>query len=165
MAEIFVQHTLNSRKTAKFTLNLREYALKGEEGDTKWVLEIGTTASGVNGQAVPPKFIHKLSEERIGQEIEKAVASICTTIDWSTLIVDRYPPILNSFSPEGEDVYINSPVVFNVIDDSPSSGLDLANMVVTLNNGEVDFDITSEATIKGDPYEYQITWLPPNINR
>lgn len=160
MADIVVKHTLNPRKAVKFNLNLRKYALKEEEGESVWLLEIGTTSPDSEGNKIPPKFVHKITEEFIETEINKAIADICSKIDWRDFDEDRYPPTLKSFSPVGSSVPITSSVYFSVTDKHPSSGIDLSGMVVTLNNGEVDFDITSEVLIKGDPYEYNFKWVP-----
>ena len=54
MAELFVKHSLNPRKVAKFNLALRDFVLKGEEGEYFWLLEIGTTTPTVSGTTIPP---------------------------------------------------------------------------------------------------------------
>lgn len=165
MAEVFVRHTLNPRKVAKFNLNLRKYTLKGEEGETKWVLEIGTTTPDKEGNVISPEFINTVSETDLEKEIEAAISRMCLSIDWSSFDVDKYPPIVTSFSPKGSNVPIKSKVVFTIVDDSPASGIDLSNLSVIFNNGDVDFDITSEVSVSGDPYEYTVSWKSPNINR
>jgi hypothetical protein len=53
------------------------------------------------------------------------------------------------------DIYIN------IKDSLPSSGIDLSNMVVTLNNSMITFDITNEVVVTGDPYEFNLRWTPP----
>jgi len=165
MAELFVRHTLNPRKVVKFNLNLKNYVLRGEEdSDYKWVLEIGTTTLAVSGAKILPRYIHNVSDATIELEIEKAVSEMCTLIDWSDFDVDKYSPIFLSFYPHDIEVIPKTVVTFKVIEESPSSGIDLSNMVVTLNNGDVDFDITSEILVKGDPYDYTLSWTPPNFN-
>jgi hypothetical protein len=88
---------------------------------------------------------------------------MCQLIDWGTLEDDKQPPYIQHFSPEGDYVPIKSKVVIQIKDNLPSSGIDLSDAVFLFNNGEVDFDITSEFVITGDPYDYTLTWLPPNI--
>lgn len=165
MADIIVKHTLNPRKAVKFNLNLRKYALKEEEGESVWLLEIGTTSVDALGNKIAPKFIHKITDEFIESEINEAIAAMCQQIDWHDFDEDRYPPFLKSYSPSGSNVPITSHVYFSVEEEHPSSGIDLSEMVVTLNNGEVDFDITSEVIIKGDPYEYTFHWVPTILYR
>jgi hypothetical protein len=58
-------------------------------------------------------------------------------------------------------VPIQSDVYIKIKDKLPSSGIDLSTMKIVLNTGETDFDITSEVTIKGDPYVYELYWAPP----
>jgi len=165
MAELFVKHTLNPRKVAKFNLNLKNYVLKGEEEKGyQWVLEIGTTTLSSSGTKIKPYYIHNVSEEDIEKEIEKAVSEMCTLMDWSSFDEDKYSPIFKSFHPEDKTVKPKTVVEFNIIEESPSSGIDLSNMSVVLNNGDVDFDITSELLISGDPYDYTLKWYPPNFN-
>lgn len=163
MAELFIKHTLNPRKVAKFNLALRDFVLKGEEGEYFWVLEVGTTTPDASGESIPPYYVHKVTENTIEQEVEKALAYMCSLMDWSDFDEDNYPPTLESYLPQGDDVYIKAPVRFVVVEESPSSGIDLSNMKVTLNTGGFDFDITSEVEIKGDPYEYTVSWWAPKL--
>ncbi len=165
MSDIIVKHTLNPRKAVKFNLNLRKYALKDEEGESVWLLEIGTTSLDSSGEKIAPRYVHKITENFIEEEINKAIADMCQLIDWRDFDVDRYPPTLKSFSPEGTNIPITSHVRFAIEEKHPSSGIDLSGVVVTLNNGEVDFDITSEIIIKGDPYEYNFQWVPTILYR
>ena len=165
MSEIIVKHTLNPRKAVKFNLNLRKYALKEEEGESVWLLEIGTTSLDAQGNKIVPKFIHKVQDAFLEEVINKAVASMCQLIDWSEFDVDRYPPSIKKFTPEGADVPITSRVEFSISEKNPASGIDLSDMKVILNNGAVDFDITSEVIIKGDPYEYNFYWTPQILYR
>lgn len=165
MAELFVKHTLNPRKVAKFNLNLKNYVLKGEEDKGyQWVLEIGTTTLTTSGTKIRPYYVHNVVEEDIEKEIEKAVSEMCFLMDWSSFDEDKYSPIFKSFYPDTVSVMPKTAINFNVIEESPSSGIDLSNMTVILNNGVVDFDITSELSISGDPYDYNFVWYPPNFN-
>lgn len=163
MAEVFIQHSLNSSKTIKCNLALRRFALKGGEGERKWLLEVGTTATTASGTEILPYYVNVLSEDTIEDEIEQAMASLCDQVDWSPFLEDKYAPYIDSFSPDGDDVPIKSAVEIVVADDLPSAGIDLSDLKVVMNNGVVNFDITSEVVITGDPYEYTLTWLPPNI--
>lgn len=164
MAELFVRNSLNSRKSVKINIALREFILSGEEGDRKWVLELGThepTASGIN---ILPEVIYNISESNIENEVENAIARICSQIDWSDFEIDREAPYMYYSFPTGDNVPIKSVIRMTIKDDLPSSGVDLSEMIVTFNNGDVDFDITSEIEISGDPYEYKLFWPPPKID-
>ena len=164
MAEVFVRHTLNPHKTVKVNLTLKEIVPLGYEGERIWLLEVGTMEPTASGTEMVPRYINKVGDETIEVEIEKAISDICSLIDWSDFLEDKYAPEIVSFIPQGDDVPIKSVVEFVVKDKLPSAGIDLSGLKVVLNNGVVDFDITSEVTVKGDPYEYKLRWLPPNIN-
>ena len=101
MSEIFVKHTLNPRKAVKFNLHLRKYTLTDTEGETVWLLEIGTVEPDLNGDPIPPKYVHKLTVDALEDAINKAVAEICSLIDWGEFDIDRYPPLVRTFSPLG----------------------------------------------------------------
>jgi len=160
MAEIFVKHTLNPRKAIKVNLNLRKYVLTDTDGEAVWLLEAGTTEPDKNGFDIPPKFVHKILEANIEDEINKIIADICDVIDWGEVDIDRFAPIITDCLPSGDNALITSKVTFTISEDFPASGVDLSDMVVLLNNGDVDFDITSEVLIQGDPYKYFIYWEP-----
>lgn len=164
MADLFVRHSLNSRKTIRINIALREFVvLADQDGDTKWILEIGTTDLDALGNFIRPQMVHNISESNIEDEVEKAIANICSVIDWSDLEQDKEAPRISYFYPSGNDIPIDSLVTIDLIEDLPSSGIDLSEMKIVLNNGVIDFDITSEIDITGDPYQYKIIWRSPNI--
>lgn len=159
MAELFVKNSLNSTIAVKFNVTLSEYVLTTSDGDSKWTLDVGTTYPSASGTPITPQIIYGVSEEDINDEIEKAVSYMCTFIDWETLESDPDAPYVLEQSPEG-DTDINSIIRMIIEEKLPSSGIDLSNINVILNNGEVDFDITSEIEVGGDPFQYTIIWEP-----
>ena len=163
MAELYVKNSLNTQKAVRFNVSLVEYVLTDTEGDSKWTLEIGTTYLSASGTAIPPKIIHTVSESNIDEEVQAAVSDMCTYIDWTVLENDNDPPILLSTSPEGENIYIKSQGEVVVSDGLPSSGIDLSEMKVVLNNGVQDFDITNEVNLIGNPFKYRIVWQPKQV--
>lgn len=161
MAEIYVRNSLNSRKAIKINIALREFMTKLEEGDIKWVLELGTRELTVSGTKIPTQIVHNVAEKNIEDEIEKSVSRICTYVDWGDFEADNEAPYISSFYPVGIDVPINSRLLMNVVEDLPAAGIDLSEANIVFNNGEVDFDITEEITVEGDPYDYKISWKAP----
>ena len=163
MAELYVKNSLNSQKYVRFNVSLVEYVLTGEEGDSKWTLEVGTTYPSASGTAILPKIIHSVSEDNIDDEVQTAVSELCSHIDWTVLEDDNEPPILLSTLPAGQNVNIKSQVEVAVMDDLPSSGIDLSEMKVILNNGVQDFDITGDVNVVGNPFKYRILWQPEQV--
>ena len=161
MAEFWVQNSLNYSKAVKFNITLRYIGVKSEGGAFTWVLEIGTTYLDINGEAISAAKIHNVSAEDLDEVIEDALAGLCSQIDWSPLVQDEEPPYVDSVTPNGSDVSLYSDVVIVLKDRLPSSGMDISNMKVILNNSMVDFDITSEVVVEGDPYEYTLKWSTP----
>ena len=162
MAEFYVNHSLNLTKAVKFNISLRYFVIKGAEGEYVWTLEIGTTHLDANGDPITTQRVHNISADDLDEVIETAVAEMCKVIDWSPLVEDRRAPYVSDVYP-GDT--INVPVGFsakiNLADNLPSAGIDLSNMKITLNNGTMNFDITGEVSTKGDPYEYELRWVPP----
>ena len=135
---------------------------KSDEGDIKWVLELGTRELTASGIKIPTQIVHNIVEKNIEDEIEKSVSQICTYVDWGDFESDNEAPYINTFYPIGSDVSINSTVTMNVVEDLPAAGIDLSEATIVFNNGEVDFDITNEINVEGDPYDYKISWKSPN---
>jgi hypothetical protein len=162
MAEFYVHNSLNPNKTVKFNITLRYFVIVGEKGRHMWVLEIGTTHPDINGDAISAAKVHTISASNFDVVIENAVSSLCAQIDWSPLSDDKISPYVDIATPAGgTTVPIQSDVYIKIKDKLPSSGIDLSTMKIVLNTGETDFDITSEVTIKGDPYVYELYWAPP----
>jgi len=54
-------------------------------------------------------------------------------------------------------------VSIKINENLPAAGIDLSDMKMVLNNGNVDFDITDEVKVVGDPYDYELRWIPPRL--
>jgi hypothetical protein len=161
MAEFYVNHSLNDSKAVKFNISLRYFVIKGAEGEHVWTLEIGTTHLDANGDAIPTQRVHSISAEDLDEVIETAVAAMCAVIDWSPLVEDRRAPYVSDAYPgNATNVPIGFSATIDLADNLPSAGIDLSNMKVTLNTGSTNFDITAEVTTNGDPYEYELRWVP-----
>lgn len=165
MAEFYVRHSLNSKKTIKFNVTLRYLVPAGEHGDHKWVLEIGTTYSGSSGDSIVPKKIYLTSLNNLDEVIEYNTIELCKQIDWGPFVDDKDAPyVYSSYPSDGaSNVPITSSVEIIIKELLPSSGIDLSNMKVTLNNGMTNIDITSDIDVGGDPYEYSIKWAPSKV--
>jgi len=161
MAEFYVSNSLNSEKAVKFNITLRYFVTTQSKGDHKWVLEIGTTYSGADGNSISAKKVLLIDVEDFDAIIEDSVASLCSGIDWTPLAMDGESPYVYECIPISSGVSIGSNISFTLNDLLPSSGIDLSAVKVTLNNSMTDFDITGDIQIEGDPYEYTIRWNPP----
>jgi len=161
MAEFYVHNSLNPNKSVKFNITLRYFAIKNERGEHMWTLEIGTTHTDINGDNISAARAHNISVNNFNNVIENALASLCSQIDWSPLSSDRTSPYVDTATPaDGTTVSIESNLYIKLKDKLPSSGIDLSAMKIILHAGETDFDITTEVTIEGDPYEYDLYWSP-----
>lgn len=162
MSEFYVHNSLNITKSVKFNITLRYFVIKGERGEHMWILEIGTTHPDKNGDPISAKKIHRISAEDLDEIIEDALSDLCSQIDWTPFVDDVDAPYVDSLYPEdGTTVSIGSDVYMTIKEKLPAAGIDLSNLKVTLNNSTMDFDITSEVSIEGDPYEYSLKWVPP----
>jgi hypothetical protein len=162
--EFFVYNSLNDKLAVKFNITLRYFVLSDSEGDHKWTIEIGTTRLDVNGDEIPPKRINNINVSNLDTVIEEAVADICLLIDWNPLVDDVKSPYISYNSIVDESVVpIDSYIRVRVTDDLLSSGIDLSNTKIILNNSMIDFDITEEVVVDGDPYEFTFIWKPPLI--
>lgn len=162
MAEFYVHNSLNPNKTVRFNITLRYFVIVGEKGKHMWVLEIGTTHPDINGDDISAVKAHTISASDFDALIEDAVSSLCAQIDWSPLSDDRVAPYVDIATPaDGTTVPIQSNVYIKIKDKLPSSGIDLSAAKIILRAGATDFDITSEVTIDGDPYGYELYWSTP----
>lgn len=160
MAEFYVMNSLNYKKAVKFNITLRYFVIKGEKGEHMWTLEIGTTHLDASGNKISPKRVHNISAINLDEVIEDATSELCTLIDWSPLLIDKWAPYISSNYPEsGSTVPISANLYVTVEDKIPAAGIDLSNMKVYLNNGTTTFDITSEVETNGDPYKYDLKWI------
>ena len=161
MANFFVQNSLNSEKAVQFNITLRYFVTAQSHGDHKWVLEIGTTYSGADGNPISAKKVLPISVDSFDEVIESSVASMCSGIDWSPFAEDKRAPYVYEALPVASGVSIGANVSIVLRDLLPSAGIDLSAAKIILNNSMVDFDITDEVQIEGDPYDFVLRWAPP----
>lgn len=163
MAEFYVRNSLNMNKAVKFNITFRYMVIKGVAGEHVWLIEIGTTYPDSNGDPITAKKVHGISADNFDDVIEDALSDLCKQVDWTPLSRDKWAPYVLECSPaDGEtDVDVHSNVNVTLRDDFPTAGMDLSNMKIVLNNSMVDFDITNEIEIEGDPHEYAFIWRPP----
>jgi len=163
MAEFYVRNSLNLNKAVRFNISVVKTTTKSDmDGEPKYLLEIGTTHSGINPVLKNLVYVHHTEgKEDLDAVIQSAVASICANIDWTVLEEDRYSPEVIEVYPEGDNTSIWSTIRVTLEEAIPASGIDLSEMQVFLNNGTTEFDITSEVISHGDPFQYTLRWNPP----
>lgn len=161
MTDFFVHHSLNITKSVKFNLTLRYFIPKSARGDHKWILEIGTTHLDMNGKPIQAVKIHDINAENLDSIIEEALSGMCAQIDWSPFVSDPDAPFVDEVRPKNNEIVpIGSNIFVRIKENLPAAGIDLSDIKVILNNGVTDFDITGEVKITGDPYQYELTWIP-----
>lgn len=158
MADLYVRNSLNYNLSVKFNMTLRYFILKGGAGEHFWTLEIGTTHSGT----IYPlkKIVHNIAVDDLDNVIEETLGWLSSKIDWGVLVSDTDVPYVKEFLPYGDEASLASSVFITITDRLPSAGIDLSEVTVTFNNSMVDFDISNELLISGDPYEYVLRWDP-----
>ena len=157
-----IRHSLNPYKVIKCNLTFQQQVLKGSEGEHIWVVEVNTVEPDISGDPITSEYIHLRTLDDLDDEIEKVANIISAQIDWSPRIEDTKAPYVTSYSPtETSNVDIDSSVILNIKESLPSAGIDVNSIAITVNG----FDVTPEADITGDPYEYKISWKPSVIVR
>ncbi len=162
MAEFFVRNSLNLNKAVRFNIAITKVTPKSAyDGDPQYVIELGTTHSGINPNKANASYIYNVDlSSNLDEAVQAAISDICSNIDWEKLEDDHYPPYISRQYPTGEDVSIWSTVLIDIEDNIPTSGIDLSEMRVFINNGTTEFEITDEVIIKGDPMKYSLKWNP-----
>lgn len=157
MAEFFIRNSLNPYKTVKLGVTFRQMALKDNDGELFWLVEVDTNEPDVDGNEITPEYVHLTSLDNLDQEIQKAASVIAGKIDWAPLVDDTRPPYVTSVSPSEYLVDIDESVLATIKESLPSAGIDSDSIKMTVNG----IDVSSDIIITGDPYEYSIKWDPP----
>ena len=166
MADLYIRHSLNNKKTVKVLVSFRCFVAKSSGGDHIWTLELGTTSLDKDGKKINPVRIHNINVDSLDTLISENLSIIADQIDWSPLLTDKECPEVVSTIPIGDGVGLGSSVVIELKDVLPASGLDLSEMKILLDIGSTVFNITDECVVTGDPYRYKIKWDPRiRVNR
>lgn len=164
MAHFYVKNSLNYNKAVRVNVSfIRGYDVAAGDGDPITILELATTYKNTAGEKITPVYINKVgSNTELDSVMANAVSEIAKQIDWSLLLEDTEPPRVAKYSPVGDSVSIGSNIFVNIKEDSSlAAGIDLSELEVILDVGEVEFNITEECEIKGTPLEYTVQWSPP----
>jgi hypothetical protein len=172
MAEVIVKSSLNPHKAVRFNISLKKFYNDVDEAEEKYYLEVGTTHSGIfleedtttfsgtNGIRIRPYYLDSVNNQNLDVELSNVIGYLSSYIDWENIYEDRSAPYVESMSPVGEDVSLYANVNLKIVDDIPTTGIDLSEIKVMFDNGTVEFDITSEVVINGDPFIYNLFWQP-----
>jgi hypothetical protein len=156
VAEYLIRNSLNPHKVIKCGVTFKHLVSKGDEGEPIWLVEVSTNELDKYGNSIPPEFINLLSFDNLDNELEKVTSIISAKIDWETLDEDTRPPFVSSSFPSSYYADIASNIELIISEMLPSAGIDIDSIHMTVNG----YDVTSELTITGDPYEYQVKWEP-----
>ncbi len=172
MAEVIVKSSLNPHKAVRFNISLKKFHARLGNAEEKYYLEVGTTHSGIflegdhvtysgtEGVKIRPYYLDKTNNINTDKEISNILGYLSSYIDWENIYEDKKSPYVASMSPIGEDVSLYANINLKIVDDIPTTGIDLSEIEVILDNGTVEFDITSEVSINGDPFMYDLFWQP-----
>ncbi len=157
MAEFFIRNSLNPYKTVKLGVTFRQMVLKNNDGELVWLVEVNTEEPDVDGNEIPPEYVHLTSLSNLDKEIQKISSVIASKVDWEPLVEDTRPPYVTAVAPSEYLVDIDEDVLATIKESLPSAGIDIDSIKMTVNG----IDVSSEIKITGDPYEYSIRWSPP----
>lgn len=164
MAYFLVRNSLNPGVAYTFGITTKQYTPKDNEGEPVWVMEIATEAPAVGGGTPYPEIIYltsvsgvPISGNSLDEEISDAVANLSGRVDWGALADDNREPYIDSISPTSYSTSIDSNVEVNIKDLLPSAGINFNKIKIYVNG----FDVTSEISITGDPYDCTVKWSPP----
>lgn len=172
MAEVIVKSSLNPHKAVRFNISLKKFYNDVNEAEEKYYLEVGTTHSGIflegdtatfsgtNGIKIRPYYLNSVNNSNLDVELSNVIGYLSSYIDWEHIYEDKKAPYVESMSPIGENVSLYTNVNLKIVDDIPTTGIDLSELKVVLDNGTMEFDITSEVVINGDPFMYDLFWQP-----
>jgi hypothetical protein len=160
MAQFLIRNSLNPYKVVKCGITFEQVIPKGIEGEPIWVVELATDEPHKNGGVIPPEFINLVSLNNLDEEIQQAVETISSKIDWTPLEDDLRAPFVESCYPSTYEVDITSYVEIIIKDLLPSAGIDVDSISMTITADGMDFDVTNELEITGDPFEYTVKWMP-----
>jgi len=158
MAEYILRNSLNPDKVVKCSITFRKITNKNEEGEPVWLIQIATMEQHKDGGDIPPIFIHLATLNNLDLEINSATERIADQVDWGVLREDTRAPIVSIIEPgnDMDNVSINSNLIFDIEDILPATGVDINSIEILVN----DFDVTSELNITGDPWGYNVKWVP-----
>jgi len=157
MAQYLLRNSLNPGKVVVCSVTFRQLINKGEEGEAVWLIEVVTSEPHKDGMGdILPEYVHYTEDQNLDVAINEATERIAAQVDWIPLTGDLRPPFVIDYEPKMSVVSIHSNVAVVIEDIFPAAGIDLDSIEVVINN----LDVTDEIKLTGDPFQYNITWIP-----
>lgn len=143
-------------KTVKATINGQTYDLTLNSASGKW--EATITAPGKTSYNLAGGY-YNVSVEATNEAGTKGSADASTVDGLKLVVKETVAPVITIVSPTSGAYVANSkqPVVFNIVDESGGSGVDISTLVVKQDGTAVaSANITSTAISNG----YSVTYTP-----
>lgn len=143
-------------KTVKATINGQTYDLTLNSASGKW--EATITAPGKTSYNLAGGY-YNVSVEATNEAGTKGSADASTVEGLKLVVKETVAPVITIVSPTAGAYVANSkqPVVFNIVDESGGSGVDISTLVVKQDGTAVaSANITSTAIANG----YSVTYTP-----
>lgn len=143
-------------KTVKATINGQTYDLTLNSASGKW--EATITAPGKTSYNLAGGY-YNVSVEATNEAGTKGSADASTVDGLKLVVKETVAPVITIVSPTSGAYVANSkqPVVFNIVDESGGSGVDISTLVVKQDGTAVaSANITSTAIANG----YSVTYTP-----
>nr|DAQ80531.1 MAG TPA: Ig-like domain protein [Caudoviricetes sp.] len=143
-------------KTVKATINGQTYNLTLNSASGKW--EATITAPGQTSYNLAGGY-YNVSVEATNEAGTKGSADASTVNGLKLVVKETVAPVITIVSPTSGAYVANSkqPVVFNIVDESGGSGVDISTLVVKQDNTAVaSANITHTAIANG----YSVTYTP-----
>lgn len=143
-------------KTVKATINGQTYDLTLNSASGKW--EATITAPGKTSYNLAGGY-YNVSVEATNEAGTKGSADASTVDGLKLVVKETVAPVITIVSPTAGAYVANSkqPVVFNIVDESGGSGVDISTLVVKQDGTAVaSANITSTAISNG----YSVTYTP-----
>lgn len=158
MAEVLVQNMRNPDEVISVMVTLKQMIIATDGSmDRKWVLEASTNSTDANGDLVYPEVMYLSNRDTLSDDIQDLISNLCAKVGW-TYEPDYDPPQIIGHWPLADDdnVPVTTDIVINLAEPPPSAGIDLSSIKLTVKG----FDLTDQATIKGDIHSCSIVVTP-----
>lgn len=127
-----------------------------ERGDNKYVFKISTRARDIDGDLIDDIYLYNTSVNGFIKALPKAVASLCSKINWGDDNEDTIAPNVEYYSPSGDDISLYSSVIIGINDKFPSNGIDTSTIQMKVNG----FDVSNDIIVDGTYNKVEVSWSP-----
>jgi hypothetical protein len=149
-------------KRVPVTVNLEAFDdVDLKDGSTRYFMVLQTGVLDTSLNSIDPIYVNGVTQKTLKDELQKALTTLATKINWGLLEADTTPPIIESLNIPNQsvNVSINTDLFITLQDPMPSSLINPASIKLEVQG----IDVSNNLNIVENGNTVTVQWIPNRL--